>query len=82
MSGRYHGQPMTAHLPLPIDTPHFDRWLELFAEAAREVCPPAGAAHFIDRAYRIADSLEMAIAAHDGEIRPRRARPVAAIRSQ
>jgi len=23
MSGRYHGQPMSAHLPLPIDTPHF-----------------------------------------------------------
>jgi hemoglobin len=21
MSGRYHGQPMVAHLPLPIDTP-------------------------------------------------------------
>ena len=24
MSGRYHGQPMAAHLPLPINTPHFD----------------------------------------------------------
>ena len=35
MSGRYHGQPMVAHLPLPIDTPHFDRWLEIFAETAR-----------------------------------------------
>src|SRR5215831_7789477 len=23
MSGRYHGQPMVAHLPLPVDTPHF-----------------------------------------------------------
>ena len=23
MSGRYHGQPMAAHLPLPVDTPHF-----------------------------------------------------------
>ena len=28
MSGRYHGQPMMAHLPLPVDTPEFDRWLE------------------------------------------------------
>src|SRR5579872_3739376 len=26
MSGRYHGEPMAAHLPLPIDTPHFNRW--------------------------------------------------------
>ncbi len=75
MSGRYHGQPMAVHLPLQIDTPHFDRWLELFAEAAREVCPPTAAAHFIDRAYRIADSLEFSIAMQKGEIRPRRVRP-------
>src|SRR5215469_17203409 len=75
MSGRYHGQPMVAHLPLPIDTPHFDRWLELFAETAREVCPPAAAALFVDRAHRIANSLELGIAAQKGEIRPRRSRP-------
>jgi hemoglobin len=74
MSGRYHGQPMVAHLPLPIDSPHFDRWLALFAETAREVCPPAAAAHFLERAHRIADSLEMGIAAQKGEIRPRRVR--------
>src|ERR1700727_2868965 len=30
MSGRYHGQPMAKHLPLPIDAQHFDRWLALF----------------------------------------------------
>jgi len=39
MSGRYHGQPMTAHLSLPIGTAHFDRWLEISAETAQEVCP-------------------------------------------
>ena len=71
MNGRYHGQPMAAHLPLPIDTPHFNRWLELFAQAAQEVCPPAAAAHFIERAHRIADSLELGIAAQRGEIRSR-----------
>ena len=75
MSGRYHGQPMAAHLPLPIDTPEFDRWLELFAATARETCPPAAAAHFLERAHRIADSLELAIAAGKGELRPRRVRP-------
>jgi hemoglobin len=79
MSGRYHGQPMTAHLPLPIDTPHFDRWLEIFAHTARDVCPPAAAAHFIDRAYRIADSLEMGIATQKGEIRGRRKPPSDAV---
>jgi len=75
MSGRYHGQPMAAHLTLPIDTPHFDRWLELFTETADDICPPAAAAHFIERAHRIADSLELGIAAGKGEIRPRRVRP-------
>jgi len=75
MSGRYHGQPMAAHLPLPIDTPHFDRWLELFAATAREICPPAAAAHFIERAHRIADSLELGIAAQRGEIRAPPPRP-------
>jgi hemoglobin len=72
MSGRYHGQPMVAHRPLPIDTPHFDRWLELFAETAHAVCPPAAAAYFIDRARRIADSLELGLAAQKGKIGPRR----------
>jgi hemoglobin len=75
MSGGYHGQPMVAHLPLPIDTVHFNRWLELFAATAHEVCPPAAAAHFLERAHRIADSLEMGIAARKGEIRPRQPRP-------
>ena len=78
MSGRYHGQPMVAHLPLPVDTPHFDRWLEIFAETAGKVCPPPAAAHFIDRANRIADSLELGIQAQRGEIRPRRQRTIPA----
>jgi len=75
MSGRYHGQPMAVHLPLPVDTPHFDRWLEIFAETAREVCPGPAAAHFLERAHRIADSLELGIAAGRKEIRPKRQRP-------
>lgn len=75
MSGRYHGQPMAKHLPLPIDTPHFNRWLELFAEAAHELCPPAAAALFIERAHRIADSLELGIATQRGEIRSPPVRP-------
>ncbi|HEY4443723.1 MAG TPA: group III truncated hemoglobin [Steroidobacteraceae bacterium] len=74
MSGRYHGQPMPVHLPLPIDTPHFDRWLEIFAATARDLCPPAAAAHFLERASRIADSLEFGIAAQKGEIRSKRTR--------
>ena len=63
MSGRYHGQPMMKHMPLPVDGRHFDRWLELFERTAREVCPGAASDHFIERAHRIAKSLEMGIAA-------------------
>ena len=62
MTGRYHGTPMAKHLPLPIDGSHFDRWLALFEETAREVCPGEAEAHFIERARRIAQSLELGIA--------------------
>lgn len=61
MSGRYHGQAMQVHLPLPIDSSHFDRWLELFEEAAYEICPPPAAEHFIVRAHRISQSLQLGI---------------------
>lgn len=66
MSGVYHGRPMPKHLPLPVDARHFDRWLELFEATAVEVCPPAAAAHFIERARRIAESLELGIAGAQG----------------
>jgi hemoglobin len=66
MSGRYHGNPMTKHLPLPVDAAHFDRWLALFEETAREVCPPSAEAHFVERARRIAESLELGIAGGRG----------------
>ena len=66
MSGVYHGRPMPKHLPLPVDAVHFDRWLELFEKTAREVCPPAAADHFIERARRIAESLELGIAGANG----------------
>ena len=72
LSGRYHGQPMQKHARLAVEGAHFDRWLDLFEATAAELCPPAAAAHFIDRARRIADSLEMGIATQRGEIyRPR-----------
>jgi hemoglobin len=66
MSGRYHGTPMVKHAPLPVDADHFDRWLELFEAAAVELCPPQAAAHFVERARRIAASLEMGIASGQG----------------
>lgn len=70
MTGRYHGQPVPAHLDLPVTQAHFDRWLALFAETAHETCPPVGAARVIERAGRIARSLAMAIEAGRGAGEP------------
>jgi hemoglobin len=68
LSGRYHGQPMRMHLPLPIDEAHIARWLEIFEATATEICPPAAASHFVQRARQIADSLLLGIRAQRGEI--------------
>ncbi|MGV8996117.1 MAG: group III truncated hemoglobin [Parvibaculaceae bacterium] len=68
LSGRYHGQPMQKHAPLPVGGIHFDHWLELFRTSAREICPPLAATHFITRAERIAESLELGIAGARGQM--------------
>lgn len=65
-TGLYQGRPMPKHLPLPIDARHFDRWLELFRQTARALCPPVAADHFIERAERIAQSLELGVAGANG----------------
>jgi hemoglobin len=71
MSGRYHGTPMPAHARLVgVGPDHFGRWLQLFEETAGEVCPPEAAALFIDRARRIAQSLQMGMAVARGELPP------------
>jgi hemoglobin len=68
MTGRYKGTPMKVHADLPQIAPeHFVQWLGLFGATAAEVCPPDAAALFIDRAERIAESLQMGIAIHRGE---------------
>nr|WP_283833382.1 group III truncated hemoglobin [Bradyrhizobium diazoefficiens] len=66
MSGRYQGTPMVKHMKLPVDAEHFDRWLALFEATARDLCPPEAEAHFVERARRIAVSLELGIASGAG----------------
>ena len=68
MSGAYSGNPMAKHVRLPVDAAHFDRWLALFEETAAELCPPVAAAHFVERARRIAQSLELGIAVTAGKL--------------
>jgi hemoglobin len=68
MTGRYQGTPMAKHMRLPVDAAHFDRWLSLFETTARELCPPQAAEHFVERARRIAASLELGIANAHGVV--------------
>lgn len=79
-TSRYGGRPMRPHLILPLEGAHFDRWLALFEETARELCAEDVANAFIIRARRIADSFEIAIGTQHGEVRPPRhsARPLKA----
>ncbi len=61
-SGRYHGDPFSAHRRLPDLTPAmFDRWLQLFNATCQEVLPPDQAAAFGNRAERIGRSFRMGL---------------------
>jgi hemoglobin len=72
MSGRYKGNPMVAHMRLKMVQPqHFERWLSLFRETARAVCPGEVATLFIGRAENIARSLQMGMFFRPGERPPR-----------
>ena len=66
MDGGYHGRPMQAHATLPVEAAHFDRWLALFRDTAAALAPGRPAAVFVERAERIAESLEAGIALHQG----------------
>ncbi|MGX1096444.1 group III truncated hemoglobin [Amorphus sp. MBR-141] len=68
LTGRYSGRPMEKHMPLPVDAQHFDRWITLFEETVRQICEPVAAEHFMERARRIAESLELGVAGHNGVI--------------
>ncbi len=78
-TGRYQGQPMRAHLGLPIGDEHFARWIALFGETADEVAGPEIGALFRERARMIGESLKLGLAVQNGTFgrpAPRRAGPV------
>lgn len=68
LTGRYHGQPLAAHLPLDLQPEHFIRWLGLFELTVQQVCTPEAATHLMEKARRIARSLELGTAVHKGEL--------------
>jgi len=78
-TGRYKGNPMAAHMKLPIEPHFFERWLALWQETAGEVFAPEQAAVFRDKANRIAESLKLALFYRPGERAVRPAPPIRAI---
>jgi hemoglobin len=61
-TGRYKGDPMMTHLQLPLEPGHFNRWLTLFAETAKEVMAPDHAANIIAKSERIAGNFKAGLA--------------------
>ncbi len=60
--GSYFGRPVPAHLKLKqVREADFDIWLGHFRRTADELCPPGVADVFVDRAERIAQSLQLAM---------------------
>jgi len=72
MSGRYHGNPMGPHLKLLLEPRHFARWLTLFEQTARDICSEAGATLLLEKARRIAQSLQLGMEAKRGVLPVRR----------
>ena len=73
-SGRYHGNPVVVHRRLAGLTPElFERWLALFAETCGELFDANLAASFMDKARRIATSLQLALFYRPENDRPRSA---------
>jgi hemoglobin len=71
MSGRYHGNPMAAHLRLNgVEPAHFGRWLSLFSATAHELFAHELACAFEERAKNIAHSLELGMFFRPGSKRP------------
>ena len=74
-AGRYSGRPVPAHQKLTDVTPaHFRTWLGLFRSTLEDTAASAEVvAHFMDRAERIAESLQLAMFGLDGVPRVRSA---------
>jgi hemoglobin len=57
-TNRYRGHPYPIHARLPLNPEHFDIWLKLFRDTAREVLPPDAAERAISRAEHMAESFK------------------------
>ncbi len=55
----YHGNPLAMHLPLPINSGHFQQWLALWQQTTRDVLGEDLGNHMLDYAKRIARGMQM-----------------------
>lgn len=70
-AGSYRGNPMAVHRALGgIGPGHFETWLRLWRETARELLEPAAADLMIGHAERIGTSLRLGMGLTDGRGRP------------
>ena len=62
-AGRYSGRPVPAHQKLTrVEPRHFTIWLALFRQTLEDTAPsPAAVLFFMERAERIAQSLQLAM---------------------
>ncbi|MNL68526.1 hypothetical protein D3C87_1932620 [compost metagenome] len=60
-SGRYGGKPHVAHQGLELVPEHFEHWLAMFEATVFEHCTGEAADLLLDRARRIADSLQIGL---------------------
>lgn len=62
-AGRYSGRPVPAHQKLSdVKSTHFEMWLSLFQKTLEDTAPSQRAVtHFMERAARIAESLQLAM---------------------
>jgi len=71
-AGRYNGKPVPAHQKLTgVTAAHFQIWLGLFRQTLEDTAPsPEAVPYFMERAARIAQSLQLAMFGLPGLARP------------
>jgi len=75
-TGRYHGTPYPVHAVLPVKPEHFNSWLTLFRETARETLPADSADMAIAKAEHMAESFKAGMfSVFNGANGPSRAYP-------
>jgi hemoglobin len=61
-TGRYSGNPVARHRAIEgLSAGHFDRWVELFEAAVRDLCSPPEAEAFLVRARRMREGMLMVL---------------------